>query len=109
VEKYFGFIHGMAHLTGGGFYDNINRVLPDNCDAVCLRGTWPVLPVFNLIQKTGSVGWQEMHRVFNMGIGLTMIVDKTMAKEIAAFIAKKGEKVFEIGQVIKGSGKVIVE
>jgi phosphoribosylformylglycinamidine cyclo-ligase len=109
VEKYFGFIHGMAHLTGGGFYDNINRVLPDNCDAVCLRGTWPVLPVFNLIQKTGNVGWQEMHRVFNMGIGLTMIVDKTRAKEIAAFVSKKGEKVFEIGQVIKGSGKVIVE
>lgn len=109
IEKYFTSIHGIAHLTGGGFYDNINRVLPDNCDAVCLRGTWPVLPIFELIQQTGNVGWQEMHRVFNMGIGLTVIVDKKKAKEIAAFLAKKGEKVYEIGQVVKGNKKVIVE
>jgi len=109
IEKYYGYIHGIAHITGGGFYDNINRVLPSNCDAVCLRGTWTAPPIFGLIQKTGSVGWQEMHRVFNMGVGLTVIVDKSKAKEIKGFIAKKGEKVFEIGQVIKGSGKVIVE
>jgi phosphoribosylformylglycinamidine cyclo-ligase len=109
IEKYFASIHGIAHLTGGGFYDNINRVLPDNCDAVCLRGTWPVLPIFELIQNTGNVGWQEMHRVFNMGIGMTVIVDKTKAKQISAFLAKKGEKVYEIGQVVKGTGIVIVE
>jgi phosphoribosylformylglycinamidine cyclo-ligase len=109
IEKYYGYIHGIAHLTGGGFYDNINRVLPGNCDAVCLRGTWPVPPIFGLIQNTGNVGWQEMHRVFNMGIGMTLIVDKSRAKEIKNFTAKKGEKVFEIGQIIKGTGKVIVE
>jgi phosphoribosylformylglycinamidine cyclo-ligase len=109
IEKYFTAIHGIAHITGGGFYDNINRVLPNNCDAVCVRGTWPVLPIFDLIQKTGNVGWQEMHRVFNMGIGLTMIVDKNKAKEIAIYLSKRGEKVYQIGKVVKGVGKVIVE
>ncbi|MEI7542073.1 MAG: phosphoribosylformylglycinamidine cyclo-ligase [bacterium] len=109
IEKYFTAIHGIAHITGGGFYDNINRVLPDNCDAVCVRGTWPVLSIFDLIQNTGNVGWQEMHRVFNMGIGLTMIVDKNKAKEISAYLSKRGEKVYQIGKVVKGAGKVIVE
>ena len=109
IEKYYPYIHGIAHLTGGGFYDNINRVLPADCDAVCLRGTWPVLPVFDLIQSAGGIGWQEMHRVFNMGIGMTVIVDQKKAKEIGNFLAKKGEKAYGIGQVIKGKGEVIVE
>ncbi|MCE5299758.1 MAG: phosphoribosylformylglycinamidine cyclo-ligase [Spirochaetia bacterium] len=109
IGKYFKDIHGIAHLTGGGFYDNINRVLPKNCDAVCLRGTWPVLPIFELIEKTGGIGSEEMHRVFNMGIGMTVIVEKSKAKRIAAFLAQKGEKVYEIGQVVKGSGVVILE
>lgn len=109
IEKYFPYVHGLAHLTGGGFYDNINRVLPENCDAVCLRGTWEVLPVFDLIQKTGNIGWQEMHRVFNMGIGMTLIVKKEKAREIGKFLEKKGERVYAIGQVVKGTGAVIVE
>jgi phosphoribosylaminoimidazole synthetase len=109
IGRYFNSIHGIAHLTGGGFYDNINRVLPKNCDAICLRGTWPVLPVFELIQKYGNVGWREMHRVFNMGIGMTIITDRKKAGEIKKFLQKKGEKVFEIGQVVKGCGEVIIE
>ncbi len=109
IEKYFSSIHGIAHLTGGGFYDNINRVLPSNCDAVCIRGLWDVLPIFDLIQQVGSIEWKEMHRVFNMGIGLTVIVDPKKAREIGNFLAKKGEKVYGIGQVVKGKGEVIVE
>jgi phosphoribosylformylglycinamidine cyclo-ligase len=109
VEKYLPYIHGIAHLTGGGFYDNINRVLPPDCDAVCLRGTWKVLPIFGLIQRTGAIGWQEMHRVFNMGIGMTVIVEQKKAGEIGDFLAKKGENVYAIGQVVKGTGIVHVE
>jgi len=109
INRYFTFIHGLAHLTGGGFYDNINRVLPKNCDAICLRGTWPVLPVFELIQKYGNVGWREMHRVFNMGIGMTIILDNKKAGEIKRFLQRKGEKVYAIGQVVKGCGEVIIE
>ncbi len=109
IQKYFPYIHGIAHLTGGGFYDNINRVLPGNCDAVCRQGAWPVLPVFELIQKLGNVGWREMHRVFNMGIGMTVIVDMKKAREINGFLRKKGEKVYEIGLVVPGKGRVIIE
>jgi phosphoribosylformylglycinamidine cyclo-ligase len=109
IQKYFPYMHGIAHLTGGGFYDNINRVLPKNCDAVCLRNAWPVLPIFRMIQETGKVGWREMHRVYNMGIGMTVIVDRKKVMEIGKFLQKKGEKVYEIGQVVKGRGEVIVE
>jgi len=109
IHRYYGFIHGLAHLTGGGFYDNIIRVLPDNCVCICLRGTWEVLPIFEFIQKTGDVSWQEMHRVFNMGIGMVLIVDKRKAREIGKFLAAKGEKVFEIGQIIRGKREVRVE
>ncbi len=109
LQKYFRFIHGLAHLTGGGFYDNIIRVLPDNCTCVCLRGTWDVLPIFDFIQKTGNVSWQEMHRVFNMGIGMVVITDKVKAKEIERFLQAKGERVFEIGQIINGKKEVVIE
>ncbi len=109
VNKYFNYVHGLAHLTGGGFYDNIVRVLPDDCICVCLRGTWDVLPVFDFIQKTGNVSWREMHRVFNMGIGMVLIVDKRKAGEIVKFLTAKGEKVYEIGQIIKGKREVRVE
>ncbi|MCX8093852.1 MAG: phosphoribosylformylglycinamidine cyclo-ligase [Candidatus Goldbacteria bacterium] len=109
ILRYFTFIHGLAHLTGGGFYDNIIRVLPDNCICVCLRGTWDVLPIFELIQKIGNVKWQEMHRVFNMGIGMILIVDKNKSKEIKKFLELNGEKVFEIGQIVKGKKEVVVE
>ncbi len=109
IQKYFSFIHGMAHLTGGGFYDNIVRVLPDNCTCICQAGTWDVPPIFDLIQKTGNVSWQEMHRVFNMGIGMVLIVDKNKTKEIKKFLEAKKEKVYIIGQIIKGNREVRIE
>lgn len=109
IQKYFSFIHGLAHLTGGGFYDNIIRVLPDNCSCICLRRTWNVPPIFELIQSVGNISWQEMHRVFNMGIGMVLIVDKRKYKEISKFLKSKGEKIYEIGQIIKGRKKVVIE
>lgn len=109
IHEYYSFIHGLAHLTGGGFYENIIRVLPDNCTCVCLRGRWDILPIFNLIQRLGNVSWREMHRVFNMGIGMVLIVDEIKAKEIKRFLMSKGEKVYEIGKIIKGKREVVVE
>jgi phosphoribosylformylglycinamidine cyclo-ligase len=76
---------------------------------VVKRGTWPVLPVFRLIQELGKVGWQEMHRVFNMGIGLVLIVDAKKAAVIKKFLNGKKEKVYEIGKIVKGKKNVIVE
>ena len=66
--------HGMAHLTGGGFYDNIPRVLPEGLDVVVKSGAWPVPPVFDVIAREGGVSFEEMHRVFNMGIGMVVFV-----------------------------------
>ena len=72
-------INGMAHITGGGFTDNIPRVLPTNCRAVLDRNAWKVPPIFDFIEKTGKVDHEEMYRVFNMGIGFVIIVDKSKA------------------------------
>ncbi|MGH9368536.1 MAG: phosphoribosylformylglycinamidine cyclo-ligase, partial [Thermoanaerobaculia bacterium] len=67
-------VHGMAHITGGGFYDNIPRVLPEGLDVAIKAGAWPVLPVFEVIRREGGVSFEEMHRVFNMGIGMVVFV-----------------------------------
>ena len=67
-------IKGLAHITGGGFVDNIPRVLPKNCDVVIRKGTWDVLPIFQLIQARGGVPEAELYQVFNMGIGMVVIV-----------------------------------
>lgn len=108
LEKDFKSVHGISHLTGGGFYENIVRVLPENAVCVVRRGTWPVLPVFELIQKLGKVGWREMHRVFNMGIGLVLIVDPKKAGAIMKFLKGKKEKVYDIGRIVKGKREVVV-
>jgi phosphoribosylformylglycinamidine cyclo-ligase len=109
LERHFTAVHGISHLTGGGFYENIIRVLPENAVCVVKRGTWPVLPIFSFIQKLGKVGWQEMHRVFNMGIGLVLIVDAKKAETIKKFLKNKKEKVYEIGKIVKGKKKVVLE
>ena len=100
-------IRGIAHLTGGGFIENIPRVLPKNLDAEIQKGTWPVLPIFSLIQKTGKVPEREMHRVFNMGIGLVMIVPKEQKNKVEKILNNK--KYYLVGKIIKGSGKTILK
>jgi phosphoribosylformylglycinamidine cyclo-ligase len=99
-------IKGLAHITGGGFIDNIPRVLPKNCGVTIRRGTWPVLPVFELIQKHGKVSTAEMHQVFNMGIGMTAIVSSTRAAGILRSIRRRGHEAWIIGEVTKGRRKV---
>jgi len=70
------YVEGLAHITGGGFYDNLKRILPPKCSAIIRKNTWRPLPVFRLVQKLGSVPEEEMYRVFNMGIGMCAIIDK---------------------------------
>ncbi|HRU38667.1 MAG TPA: phosphoribosylformylglycinamidine cyclo-ligase [Candidatus Goldiibacteriota bacterium] len=109
IGKFFPYVHGIAHLTGGGFYDNIIRVLPEKTRCIIKNGSWPVLPVFKLIQKTGNVGDEEMHRVFNMGIGMTLIVDRSKAGAVKEFLASRKERVYEIGKIEKAEKSVIIE
>ena len=101
-------IHGMAHITGGGFYDNIPRALPEDCQAVVYRRNWEVPKLFRMIQELGSVAEPEMYRTFNMGIGYVLVVPREQATEIVSRLERFGERAFPIGEVRKGSREVQV-
>jgi phosphoribosylformylglycinamidine cyclo-ligase len=94
-------IRGIVHITGGGFLDNIPRIVPGPCRAVIRKGSWPVPPVFDLIRKMGNIGDIEMLRVFNMGIGMILIVDEKEHADILERLDKLGERAFSIGIVEK--------
>jgi phosphoribosylformylglycinamidine cyclo-ligase len=99
-----GDILGLAHITGGGFVDNIPRVLPEGIGVVIDRSSWTVPPLFRLIQKLGEVSEEEMFRVFNMGIGMVVIVPAEAAAIVTAQLTSAGETVFRLGETIGGSG-----
>jgi phosphoribosylformylglycinamidine cyclo-ligase len=102
-------IKGLAHITGGGFVDNIPRVLPKNCDASIRLGSWPVLPLFTFLQEKGKVPEAEMYQVFNMGIGMTVFSDAAKVKAVLKAIAASGLSAWEIGTVTRGAGDVHLE
>ena len=96
-------VHGMAHLTGGGFFENVPRILPDTCRAEIDIRTWPNLPVFEVIQSIGNVDIHEMYRTFNMGIGFIIVVrqnDKDAALKVLSQIPEI--PAYEIGTIIEG-------
>lgn len=99
-------VRAMAHVTGGGLEGNIPRVIPDDCDVVIRRGSWPVPPVFRLIQSRG-VSRAEMFRVFNMGIGFVVIIRAAFAAGAKRFLEKHGQRVFHIGTVRRGAGRLL--
>ncbi len=105
-----GLVHGMAHLTGGGFYDNIPRVLPEGLDVIVKSGSWPALPVFEVIAGEGGVSFEEMHRVFNMGIGMVVFLAPSDLARAGELWEAVGQKWCAIGNVTGGgSRKVVVE
>jgi len=99
-------IKGIAHITGGGFVDNIPRVLPRSCDVVICKGSWTVLPIFQILQAKGGVPEEELYQVFNMGIGMTVIVASDAVHDVLRFITKQRQPAWVIGEVVKGKGKV---
>jgi len=99
-------IKGLAHITGGGFVDNIPRVLPKKCDVVIRKGSWEMLPIFQLIAAKAGVPEEELYQVFNMGIGMTIIVAADSADAVLRFIRAQKVKAWLIGEVTKGSGTV---
>ena len=98
-------IKGLAHLTGGGFIENIPRVLSDHVDAIIDTQAWKIPSLFRLIQDRGLVPIEEMYRVFNMGIGMVVIVD---AKSVGAFQKTISEETYIIGELVSGKGKIIL-
>lgn len=107
IEKFD--IHGMVHVTGGGYYENIPRALPENMGAEIDATSWPVPPIFNLLKEWGNVDWHEMYRTFNMGIGMIIIASAEEAEKIKADLQARNEAVYEIGKVTQGSHEVIVK
>ncbi len=102
-------IRGLAHITGGGFIDNIPRVLPKNCDVIIRKGSWDMLPLFKIILEQGGVPEEELYQVFNMGIGMVAIVANEHAQQALNFINRSGHQAWIIGEVVKGSGVSRVE
>ena len=98
-------VKALAHLTGGGFIENIPRVLPENLDAVINLNSWQVPPLWKLIQENGNISTDEMYRVFNMGIGMIVIVDKSIASDFQSSIS---ERTFIIGELVDGERKTIL-
>ena len=109
LKKFPGKIKGLAHITGGGFVDNIPRVLPKNCDVNVLKNTWDMLPIFKMIEAKGGVDDAELYEVFNMGIGMTVTVSEDAADDVFRFIRAARMKVWEIGSVVRGTGVCRVE
>ena len=107
IEKFD--IHGMVHVTGGGYYENIPRALPEDMGAEIDATSWPVPPIFNLLKEWGNVDWHEMYRTFNMGIGMIIIASADEAEKIKADLQARSESVYEIGKVTQGSHEVIVK
>ena len=94
-------VHGIAHITGGGFIENIPRILPDGLSAQIERGTWPVLPVFTELVKLGGLGDRQAYNTFNMGVGMVFAVKAEEADKLIATLEAQGEKAYRIGRVAK--------
>jgi phosphoribosylformylglycinamidine cyclo-ligase len=102
-------VRGIVHITGGGFYDNIPRVLPQGCAVAIDAASWPMPPVFGILQRWGQVAWTEMFRTFNMGMGMMLFVPESEAGPICAALKTAGEKCYRIGKVTQGSGEVTLQ
>ncbi|MGX7172901.1 phosphoribosylformylglycinamidine cyclo-ligase [Enterococcus ratti] len=93
-------VKGAAHITGGGFVENIPRMLPKEFSALVQLGSWPILPIFDCLQRLGEIPEKEMFEIFNMGIGMVLAVSASQVEKIMREIQAQGEVVYQIGKVI---------
>lgn len=93
---------GFCHITGGGFTGNLPRILPKGCGAVIHSGTWPVPPIFDYLNDRGGVSFEEMHEVFNMGIGMCVVCPPEAVKKVQSAAQKKGHPAHLIGEITRG-------
>lgn len=103
-EKYE--IKGISHITGGGFIENIPRMLSEGFRARIVKGTWPVLPIFTLLQNIGEIKERDIYNTFNMGIGMVLAMDAAIADEAVKYLNREKEQAYIIGDVIKGDAGV---
>jgi phosphoribosylformylglycinamidine cyclo-ligase len=100
-------VRGIAHITGGGLRDNLERILPDNTQAILEKGSWPIPPVFTWLQRLGGIEEAEMERVFNMGIGLVLVISPYYESTITSMLADAGLSHWKIGEIKSGPRSVI--
>ena len=100
-------VHAICHITGGGFDENIPRVVHDDQGILINEGTWPILPIFKYLEKTGNIPHREMFNVFNMGIGMMIIVKPEDSDKVISILESKGEKAYKIGSITNQKGVVI--
>ena len=101
-------VKAIAHITGGGFYDNIPRVLPDGTAASIDKGSWMTPPIFEVIRERTKAGDEELYRTFNMGIGMVVVLDKSEIKGAIERLTRFGIKAWDIGEVIKWAKKEVI-
>jgi phosphoribosylformylglycinamidine cyclo-ligase len=102
-----GLVHGVAHITGGGFDENIPRILQDGQGVEVTEGSWEILPVFHFLEKYGKIPHREMFNIFNMGVGMVIAVAEKDAPEVIRILWDNGENASVIGRVIDGKGVII--
>ena len=101
-------IKGCSHITGGGFYENIPRMLPDGVAAEIQKDSYPVLPIFKLLQKTGNLEEKMMYNTYNMGLGMVLAVDPADADKTVAAIEAAGEKAYVVGRTVSGEKEAVL-
>ncbi|MDI9514747.1 MAG: phosphoribosylformylglycinamidine cyclo-ligase [Clostridiaceae bacterium] len=106
IEEYE--IKGIAHITGGGFIENIPRMVPADLGAVIRKGSWNVLPIFHLLQKMGDIPEEDMYNTFNMGIGMILAVSPEAADDVVRSATRLGEKAAVIGEIVKGGERITI-
>ena len=102
-------VKGISHITGGGFYENIPRSIPDGLCAEVVRDKVRVLPIFNLLAKKGNICERDMFNTFNMGVGMSIVVAKEDEKRALEILTSCGEDAYVIGKIIKSEEKIIIK
>jgi phosphoribosylformylglycinamidine cyclo-ligase len=100
-------VHGISHITGGGFDENIPRILSEGQGVEVTEGSWEILPVFRFLEKWGGVAHREMFNIFNMGIGMVIALDAAEADKAIEILSAAGEKASVIGRIVEGEGVTI--
>ncbi len=106
LNEFPGAIHALAHITGGGITENLNRALSEQCDAEIDLGTWPVPPIARYICDAAHLDETEALKTFNMGLGLILVVDSTQVDKVEAMLHVEGEQTYRVGRVVSGTGSV---
>ena len=101
-------VKGISHITGGGFYENIPRSIPDGLGAKIDRSAVKVLPIFDLLAKTGNISERDMFNTFNMGVGMSIVVAPKDVEKALEILKSQGEDAYVIGEIIESDDKIVI-